>query len=159
MRKYNEESLRKAIIQNYSIRGVLRTLGLAAAGGNYESIKRLIEKLSLDTSHFTGQGHLRGKKNTYRIRPLDNILVFGRLENTYRLKNRLIKDGLKKRNCECCKLTMWNYLPMPLELHHKDGERRNNVLNNLELLCPNCHAQTDNYRGKNKKCRGQTATT
>lgn len=159
MRKYNEDTLREAVSKNYSIRGVLRTLGLAAAGGNYESIKQLIKKLSLDVSHFTGQGHLRGKRNTYRTRPLHEILVYGRLENTFRLKNRLIEEGLKTRNCECCKLTIWNFLLIPLELHHKDGERYNNVLNNLELLCPNCHAQTDNYRGKNKKCRGQTATT
>ena len=58
---------------------------------------------------------------------------------------RLIDDGIKEARCECCKLSEWMGKPIPLELHHKDGNHYNNDLSNLEILCPNCHAQTDNY--------------
>ncbi len=67
------------------------------------------------------------------------------------LRVKLIEDGIKEHKCEGCGLTAWKGKPIPLELHHKDGNHNNNELNNLELLCPNCHAFTDNYRGKGKK--------
>jgi 5-methylcytosine-specific restriction endonuclease McrA len=69
---------------------------------------------------------------------------------TGEVKRRLLKEGIKKHICEKCELIKWNNLPIPLELNHKDGNRFNHNLENLELLCPNCHAQTDTYRGKNK---------
>jgi hypothetical protein len=64
---------------------------------------------------------------------------------SHRLKKRLIQDGLKKHKCEECCLTVWNNKPIPIELHHEDGNRFNNELSNLKILCPNCHAQTPNY--------------
>lgn len=70
---------------------------------------------------------------------------------SFKLKNLLIKFGFKQHLCECCKLKEWNNKPIPLELHHKDGNKYNNTLSNLVLLCPNCHAQTDSYRAKNKQ--------
>jgi hypothetical protein len=94
---------------------------------------------------------LRGRTHTYNTRPLRSVLVRGRLEKTSRLKQRLLAEGYKDRCCECCGLTEWLGRSVPLELHHKDGDRANNLLRNLELVCPNCHALTDNYRGKNKK--------
>ena len=57
------------------------------------------------------------------------------------IKEKLIADGIKERKCEECKNTEWMGNPIPLELHHKDGDHYNNNLKNLALLCPNCHAQ------------------
>jgi hypothetical protein len=71
--------------------------------------------------------------------------------NTNRLRNKLIREGLKLAKCERCGNTSWNGQPISLELHHKDGVRDNNELVNLEILCPNCHAQTSTYRGRNIK--------
>jgi hypothetical protein len=68
---------------------------------------------------------------------------------SHKLKIRLLKEGFKKHSCEMCHLENWLTKPIPLELHHSDGNRYNNALENLELLCPNCHALTDNYRAKN----------
>jgi hypothetical protein len=147
----NRARLARAVAKSYSIRGTLQRLGLAAAGGNYESLKKFIRNFGIDTSHFTGQGHLRGKSHNYNTRPLRAVLVRGRLEQTHRLKRRLLAAGIKARCCEQCGLSQWLGKSIPLELHHKDGDRTNNLLRNLELLCPNCHALTDNYRGKNKK--------
>lgn len=70
---------------------------------------------------------------------------------TFKLKNRLLKEGYKEYRCENCGLSTWNKLPIPLELHHIDGNRNNHKLENLQMLCPNCHAQTDTYRAKNIK--------
>jgi 5-methylcytosine-specific restriction endonuclease McrA len=70
---------------------------------------------------------------------------------SFKLKKRLIKEGVKQSTCEKCKLDSWLGKPIALELHHKDGNRQNHLLNNLQLLCPNCHSQTDTYRAKNKK--------
>lgn len=63
------------------------------------------------------------------------------------LKQKLIRDGIKEHRCERCGLTTWNNQPIPLELHHKDGDHYNNNLDNLEILCPNCHSQENNNSG------------
>lgn len=68
---------------------------------------------------------------------------------TFKLKNRLIAEGYKENKCEICGISEWNEKPLNMELHHKDGNKNNHLLSNLMLLCPNCHAQTDNYRAKN----------
>lgn len=67
------------------------------------------------------------------------------------LKLRLFADNLKNKCCEKCLREEWNCQSIPLELHHIDGNRFNNEINNLQILCPNCHAQTDNYSGKKNK--------
>ena len=58
---------------------------------------------------------------------------------------------IRERKCECCGLSEWNNLPITLQAHHIDGDRTNNTLENLSLLCPNCHSQTDNFCSKNIK--------
>src|SRR5262245_56277086 len=136
MRRYTDEALEHTVKKCYSVRAVLRELGLVPAGGNYESVKARIRELSLDTAHFTGQGHLRNKSHTYGTRPISEVLVSGKLEQSFKLKNRLLREGLKARRCEKCQLTEWLGFPVPLELHHRDGDRANNTLSNLPLLCP-----------------------
>ena len=66
-----------------------------------------------------------------------------------KVRIKLLEGGYKEHRCECCGLEMWMGKLIPLELHHKDGDRHNNSIENYELLCPNCHAFTDSYRGKN----------
>ena len=61
------------------------------------------------------------------------------------LKQKLFRDGLKEKKCEKCGIIKWNKVDAPLELHHIDGDRHNNELPNIKILCPNCHAQTSNY--------------
>lgn len=70
---------------------------------------------------------------------------------SHTLKIKLIRDGLKEEKCERCGLTTWLSVDIPLELHHKDGNHYNNELDNLELLCPNCHALEPNNSGKGVK--------
>jgi 5-methylcytosine-specific restriction endonuclease McrA len=81
--------------------------------------------------------------------PLEELLVRGRRTGRGHLKKRLIDAGLIEKRCERCGLTDWRGEPLGLELHHKNGDGTDNRLPNLELLCPNCHAQTDTWGGRN----------
>ena len=73
------------------------------------------------------------------------------IENAKELKDELIKEGIKPHRCENCGLEKWMGQPIPLELHHIDGDRTNHKLSNLMMLCPNCHSQTETFRAKNIK--------
>lgn len=69
--------------------------------------------------------------------------------NKVRLK--LLEESIKPHKCENCGLEEWMGQPIPLELHHIDGDKTHNELSNYQLLCPNCHALTNSYRGKNSR--------
>jgi 5-methylcytosine-specific restriction endonuclease McrA len=64
------------------------------------------------------------------------------------LRKKLIQDGIKKEECEMCGISEWRGSKIVLELHHKDGNRHNNQINNLQILCPNCHSLTPNHSRK-----------
>ena len=77
---------------------------------------------------------------------------------TNKIRLKLLKEGYKEYKCECCNNTEWLGKPIPLELHHKDGDVTNNTIENFVLLCPNCHAFTDSYRGKNSRVHKSVET-
>lgn len=79
----------------------------------------------------------------------ETLLVRGRRTPTSRLRERLLKAGLLLPECASCAGAEWQGRAIPLELDHINGDRSDNRLENLRLLCPNCHAQTDTYRGRN----------
>ena len=70
---------------------------------------------------------------------------------TFKLKNRLLKENIIENKCSICGIENWNDKPLNMELDHIDGNRSNHILENLRMLCPNCHSQTDTYRAKNIK--------
>ena len=146
----SKEEFEKAIQQSRSIAETCRHLGVKPCGGNYRIVHNAIEKYSLDISHFTGQGWNTGLKfKPFKEKPIAEILIKGSSYQSYKLKRRLLVEGLKEEICECCGLRTWQGKTIPLELHHINGDNTDNRLENLELLCPNCHALTDCYRGKN----------
>lgn len=151
-RKWTDKQLIEAVKQSKSVASVIKQLKLKPAGGNYMTINNKIKELDLDTSHFTGQGWNRGLQFVPKqAKPLNEILVKDCNYQSYKLAKRLIKEGIKENKCECCGLTNWLQKPIKLELHHINGIHNDNRLENLQLLCPNCHSYTDNYRGKNIK--------
>lgn len=150
-KKYSEIQFKQAVETSTSIRQVLSKLGLKEAGGNYSHVKRRIEKLNLSLAEgANGQGWAKGKKLGPK-RPVEWYLTENSHHQSHRLKQRLITEGLKQHKCECCGITEWVGQPTPIELDHINGIHTDNRLENLRLLCPNCHAQTNTYRGKNKK--------
>jgi hypothetical protein len=90
--------------------------------------------------------------------PIELLLVAGRLQTSRsHLKQRLLQEGLKENRCERCGITEWRGKPLNMQLHHRDGDGTNNRLENLELICPNCHSQTDTYGGRNGHRRKKAA--
>jgi hypothetical protein len=83
--------------------------------------------------------------------PIEIYLVKGRRTNRTHLKQRLLAEGLKENRCERCGIESWLGEPLSMALHHVNGDGLDNRLENLALLCPNCHAQTPNFSGRNRK--------
>jgi len=152
-RSWTEKQLRTAVKNSTSFRQVLKKLGLKSAGGNYDQLKKYIEEYRLDTSHFKGKAWNKGLRGIGKPRiDLKDILVKGSYYQSFKLKNRLFIEKLKPRHCERCgwaKKTKTGHLP--LELDHINGDRHDNRVENLRVLCPNCHSLTAHHRGRGKK--------
>ena len=157
--RYPESEFIEAVRSSTSIRQVLSKLGLVEAGGNYSIVKRRIHTLGISTAHFDGQGWRKGiNKPVVIARPLSDLLQQGIHFQRYKLKKRLFAEGLKTPKCESCLNTEWLGKPIALELDHINGDSTDNRIENLRILCPNCHALTSTYRGKKlAKCRDETA--
>jgi 5-methylcytosine-specific restriction endonuclease McrA len=147
--KYSKEDVVCAVADNKSMAGVLWQLGLRPVGGNYRTIRRIIDSNGIDTSHFTGQGWNVGlvfKPNT-GVLDQDIFVEKSSYKCSWRLRERY-KKTTEINRCEHCGLESWLGQPIPLEIHHINGINTDNRLENLQLLCPNCHALTLNYRGR-----------
>lgn len=147
--KYSVDDLKNAVKNSFSIRQVLEFLGIVPAGGNYQTVKKRLAKYKIDTSHFHGQSWNKGKTTGPR-KSIKCYLTKNSTIQSFKLKKRLLSDKVFEHKCYSCNQNTWLEQIIPLELHHIDGDNSNNTLSNLTLLCPNCHALTDNYRGKNK---------
>lgn len=123
---------------------------------NAEIARRLKCKVDTLKSYYTKMGitysgNMSGKgiKGSSKERKSAEELAKSPTVGSHRLKLRLLEDGVKEYKCECCGLTEWNGKPIALELHHVNGVKDDLRIENLQILCPNCHAFTDNYRGRN----------
>lgn len=84
----------------------------------------------------------------YKI-PFTSLLIEGRRTGRTHLKGRLLQAGLLQQECAECGLKEWRGKPLSLALHHRNGNNRDNRIENLQMLCPNCHSQTPNFSGRN----------
>jgi hypothetical protein len=152
-RRYTDVELMEAVQSSFSVAQVLKILGLSPTGCNYKAMYANFSRLKLDISHFTGQGHLKGKSHSWtKRRPLVEILVRGSTyTNTRSLKQRLLREGMLVCRCsECGNGPVWQGKPLVLILDHKNGEHADNRQENLRLLCPNCNSQQETFAGRNK---------
>lgn len=150
-RNYTKDELQKFVEESISFRELAGKLGYVKdGGGTITSLHKMCEEYGFDTSHFKGQGW--NKENyDYSLFTKDSIK-----KNGITTLNPLIK--LRGRRCECCGLEEWLGFPINLEIHHINGNRKDNSLENLQLLCPNCHSYTPNWRRRKDKASDKEST-
>ena len=157
--QYTKEWLEKTCAESLSYAEVLRKSGRKQGGGAQATLKEKIALYNIDVSHFTLQSWSKGKtketdprilsKEKYSLQEVfcDNSPVTQRVLRGYVERHKLIEY-----KCDTCGCTgEWQDGFISLELDHKDGNNKNNKISNLHYLCPNCHALTETYRGKNKE--------
>jgi hypothetical protein len=147
-RQWTDQQLADVVRTSSTVAEVARRLGYQPSGGVHRLLRHHMARLDLSTEHFAGQSWSKGKSVARRAqRPLTEILVRGSTyANNGALRKRLMREGLKPRHCELCQLDEWHGHRLPLELDHINGEPTDNRLENLRILCPNCHAVTDTWR-------------
>ena len=135
-----KEKILQWISENRSKAYMARELGC-----NPKTINPLLEIIY--SGNQSGKGFSKEASNKYI--PLIEYLQTSVNVQSNKVRIKLLKENYKEYRCECCGLDVWMDAPIPLELHHKDGNHYNNTLENFQLLCPNYHAQTESWRGKN----------
>jgi len=156
--KYTRELVEPVVLRSRSLAEVLRDLGVRPTGGNYRYVTARIRVLGIPTGHFLGQGWSKGQSEESdvgvasstrgRKRTDDEVFVENSPETCgARLLRRLLRLGRPYR-CATCNVSEWRGKPLGLHVDHVNGVNNDNRLDNLRLLCPNCHSQTDTYCNK-----------
>lgn len=138
-KQYKREELEKIVKESVSYMEIAKKLGYSLGGSYTKSINTMIQYYGFDTSHFLGQGANKGKFK------MENFTTNSKAR-TNNIRYSLI--NIRGNKCEICGLEEWNGKPITLELHHIDGDNTNHSLDNIQLLCPNCHSQTEGWRGR-----------
>lgn len=148
-----KEKLIESVKISFTIAEVLKKMNMSITTGNYKTFHRKVKEFNINTDHFLGQSHLRGKNHfTKKSKALDEILVansnYTAISN---LKKRLVNNNLLSYKCSICQISNWQGKSLSLQLDHINGINDDNRLENLRLICPNCHSQTDTFAGRNIK--------
>lgn len=139
--KFSKEEIEQIFKESNNWATVAEKLGYSKFGGSSRDvIQTYADENNIDTSHFTGQGQNKGNIDLTRFK---QGVPFKGLRESLLL--------IREHKCECCGNKEQMGKEISLEVHHIDGDRLNNELSNLKLLCPNCHSQTENYCGRNIK--------
>lgn len=150
---WNKQRIELVVRQSDSFSEVLRKMDIPLAGNNMQTLKRKIKEYNIDTSHFTFGRHYKSGRDNFLYKSASTFLNSHTYISSCKLKKKLIKEGLKENRCELCGITKWMEQPISLHLHHINGNNRDNRLENLQILCPNCHSLTENYCGTIKNRR------
>ena len=162
LQKYTKEWLEELCKNSYSLAEVLRKAGRKPGGGSQATLKKKIEEFNIDTSHFTGQLWNKGKtkEDDERIAQqssnqekysLEEIFIENSPATQKVMRGYVERHNLLEYKCVNCGCDgNWQGGLISLEIDHINGNNKDNRLSNLRYLCPNCHALTDTYRGKNK---------
>lgn len=152
-KSWTKQQLKLAVRESSSVRQVIKKLKLKPAGGNYVQIKKFFKIYNVSIEHFKGSGWRKGIKGFGIPRiPLEKILVRESNFQSFKLKNRLFDTKIKLPRCEDCGWAQKSSDGrLPLELDHINGDSHDNRLDNLRVLCPNCHSLKPTHRGRNRK--------
>lgn len=151
--KYTKELLKEKSKDCYSFAELCRRLGLSPEGGNPKTVKKKMDEFNIDYSHFTGKCWNQNPHNPVYVKKYTPHLCEHSSLSSANAKALVYKLGIKNNKCECCGLSEWQGKPLVCELHHINGDSTDNRIENLIILCPNCHSQTDNFRSRNHKTR------
>lgn len=156
--KMSNDELQNILDSSGSYREVVTKAGLSDRSGNFQTLKRNIKQRGLSTEILDKNRTVSIKKNAERTNrkkkylQLSEILVENSIyTNNHALKLRLIKEGILEYKCAVCGISEWMGKKISLQLDHKNGVHTDYRVENLRLLCPNCHSQTDTYGAKNHK--------
>lgn len=142
--------LQNLITNSTSISEVLRKLGKVDKGANHTLLTNFLKKHpEIDTKTLVGRKIQRVNKKGIPLQKLSEVLIENGSGNSNKIKQRLIREGIKEEKCEFCNNTNWMGKPIPLDLHHINGNHFDNRLENLIIICPNCHRLTNNWGSKN----------
>jgi len=146
--KYKKEDIIKIVGEKTTISDVLNEMGLNPKGGG-SNLRMMIKEILTENGVYNGHAHNKGK-SYIKISNEDFFKKSDKSRNYWNIRQALFKRGIKDKRCENCGLDKWMEKDIPVEIHHKDGDKLNNNINNLEVLCPNCHYFTDTYKTKNR---------
>lgn len=146
MQEKNE--LKKLVLESNSLSDILRKQGKSISGSSMNILKNSLKNYNIEYHFLNKKGsNLPGKK-----KDLSEILIENSNYSSSYLKKRLIKDGIKKDVCEICgQNNFWNNNYLTLQLDHINGNHYDNRLNNLRIICPNCHTQTNTFSSRKRK--------
>lgn len=151
LEEYSDQELQKALLGSKSIKDFMINIGMKVNSGNYPRAKFLLESRGLTTPIYDPSEHMRILKGINKM-PDDEFFSEGVLRNSASIKKRLIQDHQVDNVCSICTIPpFWNGYSLVLQVDHIDGNRFNNKIDNLRLLCPNCHSQTETYGNGLKK--------
>lgn len=170
----SKEHALELVKQYTSIGSIARAVGYRTkpcgklSGGIYKYIKRKLDGWEIDMSHFVGQDWAKGKsaKTDYRIAKMkvrkrfsweDYFCVGSKIENRKAIK-LLIEHDKKQYKCECCTIDSWQGKPIRLELDHINGDNNDFREENLRIICPNCHSQTETHSLGQRRATGKHGT-